>query len=83
MDKNFIPLKPCPYCKGEIRIYTQLGRGAFAKCKACKKEFDVCEDDQIPTYHGVRIRKSTVNKVYKMWNKMALNICANLTPNKN
>lgn len=64
-------LKPCPVCKGEIRIFTNIARGAFAVCKACKKEFDICENNQIPVYHGCRIRKSTVNKIERMWNRRA------------
>lgn len=67
-----VSLLPCPSCKGEIRIYTHLARGAFAVCKTCKKEFDICGMDQIPVYHGCKIRKSTVNKINKMWNRMAV-----------
>lgn len=67
MPKKY-ELEPCPLCRGEIKIYTNIDRGAFARCNKCKKEFDVCGVDDIPIYHGVKIRKSTVRKIAKMWN---------------
>ena len=64
-------LKPCPKCRGEIRIYVATFKGAVAKCMECKSLFDICGMDKIPLYDGVKIRKSTVRKVYKMWNRSA------------
>lgn len=66
-----IELKPCPVCNGEIKIYTNSLRGAFSECQKCKKEVDICGMDKIPLYHGVKIRKSTVAKIKRMWNRMA------------
>ena len=66
---DIIEIHPCPDCSGEIRIFTHIARGAFARCQVCKKEYDICGMDQIPTYHGCRIRKSTVNKIIRMWNR--------------
>ena len=63
-------LKPCPKCGGEITIYTGIFRGAFAKCKNCKSEFDICGMDKIPTINGgVKIRQCTVDKIKRMWNR--------------
>lgn len=62
-------LKPCPSCGGEIRILVQIGRGAFAKCKICGKEYDICGMDKIPTYNAIHIRKSTVNKIRRWWTR--------------
>ncbi len=66
-----VKLKPCPDCNGEIKIYTNISRGAFSKCQKCKKEVDICGMDKIPLYRGVRIRKSTIAKIKRMWNRMA------------
>lgn len=64
-------LKPCPSCGGEIKIYTNINRGAFARCYKCKKEFNICGMQSIPLYDGIKFRKSTVKKIQKMWNRMA------------
>ncbi len=64
-------LKPCPICNGEITIYISVERGVFARCKLCKNEYDVCDVDKVPTYDGVKIRKSTVRKIEKIWNRRA------------
>lgn len=61
-----IKLKPCPDCSSEIKIFTNLLRGAYAKCLQCKKEFDICGNDRIPLYHGCRFRKSTADKIRRM-----------------
>lgn len=66
-----IALNPCPACQGSVRIFTHIARGAFAECGACGKEYDICGMNQIPTYKGVRIRKSTADKIRRMWNKMS------------
>lgn len=66
-----LELKPCPDCNGEIEIYVNVMRGAFAVCQKCKKEVGICGMDRIPVYHGVRIRKSTVAKIKRMWNGIA------------
>lgn len=69
--EKLVELKPCPECKGEITIYTNVARGAFAVCQECKREFDICGTDQIPTYNGCRFRKSTADKIRRMWNRRA------------
>lgn len=66
-----IELMPCPDCNGEIKIWTASGRGAFSECQKCGKEVDICGWDKIPLYCGCKIRKSTVNKIKRMWNRMA------------
>lgn len=66
-----IKLNPCPFCGSEIEIYTNFDRGAFAKCQKCKKEFDICGMDKIPLYHGCKIRKSTAEKIKRIWNRRA------------
>lgn len=68
-----IELKPCPECEGKIRIFTHIARGAFAVCQKCKREFDICGMDQIPTYNGCRFRKSTADKIRRMWNRRCHN----------
>ena len=62
-------LKPCPSCGGEIRIFLHIYRGAVAKCQACKKEYGICGTDKIPTYNGIQIRKCTVDKIRRLWNR--------------
>ena len=59
---------PCPKCNGEITLYTNIERGVFARCKQCKSEFDVCEVEETKPYDGIKIRKSTIRKIAKMWN---------------
>lgn len=66
-----VNLKPCPDCNGEIKIYLNLNRGAFSECQKCKKEVDICGWDKIPVYHGIKVRKSTADKIRRMWNKRA------------
>lgn len=66
-------LKPCPKCKGRIRIFVNIERGAFAKCSQCQSEFDLCGVDKVPTYGGVKFRKSTIRKIQKIWNRRADN----------
>lgn len=61
-------LKPCPKCKSKITLYTNIERGVFARCEQCKSEFDVCGMDKVPVYDGVKVRKSTIRKIKKMWN---------------
>ena len=63
-------LAPCPECQGEISLYTNIEKGVFARCKRCKSEFDVCDMAQVPLYRGVKIRKSTIRKIKKLWNGM-------------
>ena len=70
---NEIKLNPCPYCNGEVEIYTNPMRGAYARCKKCRKEYDICGTDKIPLYHGCKFRKSTADKIRRMWNKMSNN----------
>ena len=64
-------LKPCPKCKSKITLYTNIERGVFARCEQCKSEFDVCGMDKVPVYDGVKVRKSTIRKIKKMWNRRA------------
>ncbi len=64
-------LKPCPKCNGEIKLYSRVGVGAVAKCQQCKEEFVVCGMADLKLYNGCRIRKSTIGKIEKMWNKQA------------
>lgn len=66
-------LKPCPKCGGDIIIWVNIERGAYAKCVDCKKEYPLCGIKDVPTYQGVKIRKSTVRKIEKMWNRRANN----------
>lgn len=61
-------LHPCPECSGEIKIYTRLGVGAVAVCQKCKAEYVICGVDDLHIYNGCKIRKSTVEKVEKLWN---------------
>lgn len=68
---NETKLNPCPKCNGEITLFVNINRGVFARCGQCKSEFDVCGTHEVPTYHGIRIRKSTIRKVNKMWNRRA------------
>lgn len=68
-EKKFIDLAPCPECGGEIRVRVHPARGAWAQCSNCEQETHICGMDEIPVYNGIHIRRSTVNKVYKMWNK--------------
>ncbi len=70
-------LKPCPKCNGEIKLYSRFGVGAVAVCQKCKEEFVVCGIADLKIYNGCRIRKSTIGKIEKMWNKQAT-----LTPQK-
>lgn len=72
MAKAPIELNPCPECNGKIKIYLHCAHGdhgAFAHCTACKKKFKICGMDQIPTYNGIHIRKSTADKIRRMWNR--------------
>ena len=69
-----VKIKPCPECKGEIRILVNCERGAFAVCQSCEKEFDICGTEQIPLYQGCRIRKVTVDKIKNMWNRRINNV---------
>ena len=71
MKSEKIELKPCPKCKGRIRLFVNIERGVFAKCSQCQSEFDVCGVDKVLTYDGIKIRKSTIRKVEKMWNRRA------------
>ena len=64
-------LKPCPNCKGQVTLYVNIERGVFARCKQCKSEFEVCTMAEAPTYGGTKIRKSTVQKIIKKWNRRA------------
>ena len=64
-------LLSCPKCNGEIKLYSRLGVGAVAECQQCKGEFTVCGMEELKVYNGCRIRKSTVRKIEKMWNKQA------------
>ncbi len=66
-----VKLKPCPDCNGEIKIYLDLYRGAFSECQKCGNEVDICGWDKIPLYCGVKIRKSTADKIRRMWNRRA------------
>lgn len=66
-----VRLKPCPKCKGKIKLYSRFAVGAVAVCQSCKKEFVVCNVEQLKLYKGTRIRKSTIRKVEKMWNMRA------------
>ena len=66
-------LKPCPKCNGEIRLYSRFGVGAVAVCKNCKEEFVICGVEELKIYNGCKIRKSTIRKVEKMWNRRADN----------
>lgn len=68
-----IELKPCPDCNGEVKIYANIMRGAYAVCLSCKKEFDICGMDKIPLYQGCKFRKATADKIRRMWNKMTHN----------
>ena len=67
--KEETKLNPCPKCNGEIKLYSSLGVGAVAICEQCKLEFIVCGMEELKVYNGCRIRKSTVKKIEKMWNK--------------
>lgn len=66
-------LKPCPKCKGQIKLYSRFGVGAVAVCQNCKEEFVICGVEELKIYSGCKIRKSTIRKVEKMWNRRADN----------
>lgn len=68
-----LELNQCPKCKGQITLFTNIERGVFARCEQCKSEYDVCSMDKVSIYDGVKIRKSTIRKIEKMWNRMADN----------
>lgn len=80
-------LHPCPECSGEIKIYARTGVGAVAVCQKCKAEYIVCGVDDLHIYNGCKIRKSTVEKVEKMWNERHLHrnpdILASINPEWN
>lgn len=61
-------LKPCPKCGSQVKLITNIDRGVFARCEHCKSEFDVCGMDKVPLYGGVKIRKSTIRKIKRIWN---------------
>lgn len=63
--------KSCPDCNGAITIYTNICRGAFARCHVCKKEYPICGIEEIPVFNGCKIRKSTAEKILRMWNRRA------------
>lgn len=62
-------LHPCPECSGEIKIYARTGVGAVAVCQKCKAEYTVCGIADLHIYNGCKIRKSTIEKVMRLWNK--------------
>lgn len=65
-------LHPCPECSGKIKIYARTGVGAVAVCQKCKAEYHICGVDELHVYNGCKIRKSTVEKIQKMWNEKHL-----------
>lgn len=65
-------LNPCPKCKGKITLHTVISRGVVARCRECKSEFDVCGVEELKLYHGCKIRKSTIRKIEKMWNRSSV-----------
>lgn len=65
-------LNPCPKCNGKITLYTVVGVGVVARCRECKSEFDVCGVDELKLYNGCKIRKSTIRKIEKMWNRSSV-----------
>lgn len=77
-------LNPCPKCSGDIKIFTRTGVGAVAVCQKCKAEYTICGVDELHVYNGCKIRKSTVEKIQKMWNEQHLHkksgIMASINP---
>lgn len=69
-----IELSPCPFCGGGITLWVNMDVGAFASCHLCRKHFEVCRMSEIPVYDGYKIRKSTKEKVKRIWNRMAENM---------
>ena len=71
MKRTDVGLMPCPECGGNITLWVNMDVGAFASCHVCKKHFPVCEMKEIPVYGGYKIRKTTKEKVKRMWNRMS------------
>lgn len=66
-------IMPCPICGGGIILWVNMDVGVFASCQLCRKNFNLCEMSEIPVYDGYKIRKSTTEKVKRIWNRMAEN----------
>jgi len=63
-------VSPCPKCNGDIKIFIRTGVGAVAVCQKCNAEYTICGVNELHIYNGCKIRKSTTQKVERLWNAM-------------
>ena len=63
-------LKPCPKCKGKIRLYSSCnftdGGYCFARCELCGTEFVVPTELKA---RGAKIYPASIKKAHRIWNE--------------
>lgn len=66
-------LKPCPFCGGEIKLYSHCGNdyfGCLAKCQDCDAEYKL-KTKLVFLKNSVKISKTVFAKATKEWNRRA------------
>ena len=71
-----IKLKPCPKCRGEIKLYSDMDPNdpyfAFARCAKCRKEYPL-PNVKLKTWKSnpIRILAKMIHDAEEAWNNRA------------